>query len=145
MIEKFEAYLGTLPITKTVKDRVDEIINLNLKIQEFDIKDIFICELKNSEGSRSYTSLWLFTDKYFIECKDFLTTFDFDITPYLGKIQYCSISPKDFDLETATEKSIVNIHFSLAADSISGSLISTEQNCLNALSIYRKYIVSNLI
>ncbi len=146
MIEKFEDYLGSLQLTKVVKDRIEEIIILNRKIKEMDILDIFICELKNKEGSRNYTSLWLFGEKYCIECKSFLTKNDFDLTPIKNKIDYCSISPIDFDLENTTEKSIVNIHFKFVSSGtgMTGNLIATEINCLSALNLYRKYIISNL-
>lgn len=143
MIEKFEEYIGTLPLTKVVKDRIDEVLILNNKIKELDIQDIFVCESKNEEGARNYTSLWLFTDQYCIECKNFLNSYDFDLTPYLKKIDYCSIVPVNFDLETPNPSSIVKIHFHFGAG-ITGDLIATESNCLSALKIYQKYIISNL-
>ncbi|NQY07523.1 MAG: hypothetical protein HRT68_15335, partial [Flavobacteriaceae bacterium] len=101
MLEKFEDYLGQLPLTRAIKGRIEEVINLNMKIKELDIQDIFICELKNEEGSRTYTSLWLFTKTHSIECKNFLTQNDFDIVPHLNRIGYCSISPTNYNFEEA--------------------------------------------
>lgn len=143
MIEKFEEYVGTLPLTKVVKDRINEVLVMNNKIKHLEIQDIFVCESKNEEGSRNYSSLWLFTETYCIECKNFLNSNDFDITPYLNRIEYCSIVPINFDLETPNPNSIVRIHFHLGTG-VSGDLIASENNCLSALKIYQKYIVSNL-
>jgi hypothetical protein len=143
MIEQFDDYIGTLPLTKVVKDKIEEMLILNSKIKKFEIKDIFVCELKNEEGARNYTSLWLFTDKQVVECKNFLATYDFDITPLYKNIEYCSMSPVNFDLEKPSDKSIVKIHIQFNVR-ISGDIIATENNCLSALKIYQKYIIPNL-
>jgi len=142
MLKKFEDYLGTLPLTQ-VMDRINEVLKLNSKITNDDILDIFICEFKNDEGARTHTSLWLFTKKHCIECKDFLTTNNFDLTPYAGRITYCSIKPIEFNLDKPTKKSSVKIHFKFEGG-VSGILIATENNCLKAFEIYKKYIVTNL-
>jgi hypothetical protein len=143
MIEKFEDYIGGLPLTRVVKERINELLELNSKIKECEIDDIFICEFKNEEGTRNYTSLWLFNEKYCIECKNFMSLYDFDITPYNKRIDYCSITPVNFDFVTPTNQSIINIHFHFGFG-IAGNLIATEENCLSALNIYKKYIISNL-
>jgi len=98
--------------------------------------------MKNNEGARTYTSLWLFTDKYCIECKEFLSTNNFDITPYDGTAIYCSIISIEFNFVEASEKSQVNIHCSFG--DITCDLIATEQNCIKAFEIYKKYFVANL-
>jgi hypothetical protein len=143
MIAKFETYLGKLPLTSVVKNRINEVINMNLKIHNIEINDILLCEMKNNEGSRNYTSLWLFSDSLCIECKNFLQVYDFDSTPISKKVDYCSIIPTNFDFENPTELSIVKVHFHFGTG-IAGDLIATEQNCLSAVDIYKKYIVSNL-
>jgi hypothetical protein len=144
MIEKFEGYLGLLPLTRIIKDRIDEIIKLNLKIVDEEINDIFICEFKNNEGVRTYTSLWLFCHNNCIECKTFLHSYDFDITPYFKKVDYCSITSSEFDFENTSEISSVKVHFRFATG-ISGDLIGTEQNCLKAFEIYKRFIIPNLV
>ena len=143
MSDKFKDYLGDLPLTKVIKDRVDEVIKLNTKIKSGDFLDIFICELKDDEGERTYTSLWLFTDKHLIECKEFLSSINFDVTPYVGIINYCSIESTEYNLDEVSEKSSVKIHFTMETK-ISGNLIATEKNCVHAFKIYQKYILANL-
>ena len=143
MFEKFYLYLDTLPLTLVVKKRIDELIILNSKLINEEILDIFICDMKNHDGTRTYLSLWLFAEKYVFECKNFLNTYDFDITPYFKKIDYCYIKPINFDFETTNEKSSVNIFGALGENTI--ELIATEQNCLKALDVYKKYIIRNLV
>lgn len=138
----FENYLGRLPfLTNVVKDRINDVIGMNMKIKDFDIKDIFVCELKNKEGSRNYTSLWLFTNEYFIECKDFLNKFDFDVCD--NKVTYCSIESVKFDFENVDELSILKVH--CLVNDMSCSLIATEQNCLSLFELYKKYIIANFV
>lgn len=143
MLEKFSDYLGDLPLTNVIKNRIGEVAELNNKIKNIDILDIFICELKNDEGERTYTSLWFFTDKYLIECKNFLSANCFDRTPYTGLINYCSMESIEFNLDEASEKSSVKIYFTMQTD-VSGNIIATEKNCVHALKIYQKYILANL-
>ena len=143
-MEKFENYLGELPLTKVIKERIKDVLDMNLKIKNFEIKDIFVCELKNKEGARTYTSLWLFTDNYFIECKEFINKFDFDVTPYTNEIIYCSIAPVNFDFENANELSILKADCALG-NNLTCNFIATGQNCLSLFTLYKKYIIPNMI
>ena len=143
MKKKFKEYLGTLPITKVVINRIDEVMTLNSKLLNDKILDIFVCEIKNHEGSRTYTSLWLFAEKNAIECKNFLQTDDFDITPYFKKLDYCSIKPLNFDFEEVKVNSSVQIYARFGENVF--DIVATEQNCIKALDIYKKYIIANLI
>lgn len=142
-MEKFNDYLESLPLTKAVKGRISEVLSMNNEIFNFQIEDIFICELKNEEGARSYTSLWMFTKEVCIECKDFLTRNDFDIAPLKDEIHYCSIEIQDFDLKNSNEKSFVKVHFTFKSK-VSGNIISTDENCVWALKIYKKHIIPNM-
>jgi hypothetical protein len=144
MVEKFEHYLGVLPLTQVVKTRIDEILILNDAMIDEDIVDIFICELKNNEERTTFTSLWLFTESYATECKNFLTTYDFDIAPYKNKINYCSIKATEFDFTTPTEKSLVTISFQFDSP-VSGTFTATSDNCLKAYEFYTKYIIPNVV
>ena len=143
MLEKFNDYLSTLPLTKVVKDRIEEVISLNLKIQNVEILDIFISDLKNNEGARTYTSLWLFNERYCMECKNFLNSNYFDVTSLKNKIELCSISTNAFNFESVSDNSSLTIHWQFEG-SLTGDLIATEDNCLKAFEIYKKYIVANL-
>ena len=144
MLDKFKAYLFDLKLPNTVTERIDEVLKLNANIKTSEILDIFICDLKNKDGSRTYTSLWLFTERYCIECHNFLTEDNFDFTPYYKRIAYCNTTSHEFDFQNATENSFVNIHFALP-NSILGDLITTGLNCEKAVKIYQNYIVQNLI
>lgn len=142
-MKDYNSYLENLPLTKAVKGRIEEVLNFNRQIHDFDFDDIFVCEMKNEEGARNYTSLWLFTKQYCVECKDFLSNNDFDITPIENNITYCSIEHRDFNLIDSNEKSFVKLHFTFQFN-LSGDMISTEENCKWALHIYKKYILPNI-
>ncbi len=114
MLDKFEDYLGVLPLTQVVRERIDTVIDLNAKIVNADFMDIFICEMKDKEGAKEYTSLWLFTNSLLVECKNFLSEDDFDVVPYINRVRYCSIKPIEFDFKSVTAKSSITIDCSLS-------------------------------
>jgi hypothetical protein len=143
MNNQFNEYLGILPLTKVVKDRVQTVISLNQMIMDEDILDIFISDMKNSDGGKEYSSLWIFTKSFIIECKNFLSEHDFDIVPYENKITYSSVKAIDFDFVNTTEKSTIIVNCSLNA--MSCNFIATESNCLEIFKLYKKHIVPNLI
>lgn len=144
MLDKFKEYLGILPLTQVVKDRIEIVISLNAKIINDEVIDIFICDLKDEEGTKEYTSLWLFTDSHLMECKNFLSENNFDLVFYKNSIRYCSIKPIDFDFDSPTTKSSITINCSLLG-ALSCNIIATEDNCKKAFDIYKKYFVANII
>jgi len=149
VLNKHEEYLDILPLTQVVKERIEEVINLNSKLLGVEFLDIFICDLKNNEGAKNYTSLWLISTEYLIECKSFLSNNNFDLVRYKNKVGYCSIQPIEYDFETVSEKSSVLIHCNIGGSSsmgsVSCSLIATEENCTKALEIYQKYLITNIM
>ncbi|KQT18261.1 hypothetical protein ASG31_05910 [Chryseobacterium sp. Leaf404] len=136
-------YLENLPFTKVLKDRVNHILELNLKVFEFELEDILISEYKNQEGVNIYTSLWIFTEEFSIECKNFLYTYDFDLTPMSKGINYCSISFENYNLEETNDGSKVNISAQFS-DAVHGSIVATGINCKYAYNIYKKYFIPAL-
>lgn len=142
-MQQFQDYLDNLPFTKAIKSRIVQIIELNKKFYDEEILDILICDYKNSDNSPVYSSLWLFTAKSFIECKNFVNYFDFDITPIASKLHYCSMDFTDYDLETANDNSKINIHMKFNTE-IVGDIVATGVNCDHALYIYKKHIIANL-
>lgn len=143
MIEKFESYLQQLQLTDIVKSRIKEVLILNYNMINNEIIDIFIGEVKSVIGRKTFTSLWLFTSDYAIECKEFLSKNDFDIAPYKNRIQYCSIKAENFDFTTSDVNSFVEIklHF---IESITGTLTATGENCQHAYELYKKLIIPNV-
>lgn len=143
MLDQFEDYLGLLPLTKTIKSRINSCLTLNSKIIPDDILEIFISDIKDKEGARTYTSLWIITDKYCMECKNFLSQYDFDVINYKNNLRYCSIKFKDFDLETATESSSLTVSCAFT-DQGGANYMATGTNCLKAYDIYKNYFVKNI-
>lgn len=143
MIAKFESYIEQLPLSQVVKLRIDEVLILNQNMINQEIIEIFMGEVKNIDGRKTFTSLWLFTDEYTIECKDFLSSIDFDIAPYKNRVQYCSIKSNDYDFNTYDTNSFVEIrlHF---IDRITGTLIASGENCPQAYKIYKDLIIPNV-
>lgn len=145
MKQHFEEYLESLPLTKVVKGRIEEVIIMTTKIHDFDFKDIFVCELKNNEGRIDYNSLWLFGEEYIVECKNFMNEIDIDLTPIYKKITYSSVYATNYDFENLNDSSFIKIDFTLMRSHVTGILTAIGNNCVNVQNIYKKYIIPNFI
>lgn len=143
MLDKFEDYLGSLPLTKVIKDRINECLHLNFEIHQEEFVDIFISDIKDKEGSRTFNSLWIFTDKLAIECKNFLLEYDFDATPYCKATIYGSMKFQEYDLKKATENSSIAISV-IFENTGAGNFVATGSNCAKAYDIYKKHFLANL-
>jgi len=143
MIEKFESYLQQLQLSNVVRSRIDEVLILNYNMINKEIIEIFMGEVKSVIGRKTFTSLWLFTDEFAIECKEFLSKNDFDIAPYKNRIQYCSIKADNSDFSTYDINSFIEIklHF---IDSITGTLTASGENCQHAYELYKSLIIPNV-
>jgi len=139
-------YLNSLDISGIIKDRVEKIVTENIMLcsGKLDILDIFLCDITNAESIKSYTSLWLFSSDYFIECKNFLFADDYDAVFYPKSIYYCSLKKSNYDLLTANVTSQITIQCNLKTLA-SCTMITTGLNCEKAVSIYQKYMLPNFL
>lgn len=125
------SYLDSIGIGKTIQSRIEIILNFYQKHFNVDILDVFICEYVKEDGTREYESLFCFSDKYFMEAKQFLTTDDFDLTITKKVIYYLDIKKQDYDFDTATEKSRINleISFDIGGFGLKANLKASGNNC----------------
>ena len=144
MKKEFVEYLNSIGITGLFQDRAQEISSFYEKITADTMQDIFVSEYVDEEGRRQYENLWLFTSSAIFEAKLFLTTDDFDGTPYTKKIKYWKIAKKDYDFNSVTSKSRMTLTFSLET-SMGCIMKASGENCLFLKNIFLKYILPNLI
>ncbi|MEL4391006.1 hypothetical protein [Shewanella xiamenensis] len=142
MNEKIDLYLGILPLTHAVRERVKTVIACNQMIMDDEILDVFINDMKNSEGGKEYSSLWIFTKLFIIECKNFLSENDFDIVPYVHNVKYSSVKSIDFDFVNVTDKSSMIVNCLL--NTVSCTFIATDKNCSELFRLYKEHIIPNL-
>lgn len=143
-VDDFSEYIDKLNLSRIMRERIDEVLIMNQRIISDDFKDIIINDTKSQDGEINYNSLWIFSEKYMIECKNFLSENNFDIAPLNKKIYYAYIKPFKFNLISADSSSSVEVYFNFS-NSLSGTLTATGLNCNQVLKIYKTYILKNLI
>ena len=143
MKKEFLIYLESVGITRPIRERIKIIYEFYRKIFVEEIADIFVSEYLKKDGTREYENLWFFSEKFFMEAKQFITNDDFDITPIKSRIHYCNIQKQDYDFEKATEKSRLNMEIGMDTE-IRGSLKASKENCDYLRDIIFKYVVPNL-
>jgi len=143
MKAEFVSYLNSISATDQVMARVEIILNFYKEACPEDIMDIFICETIKSDGNREYQSLWLFSEKYAMEAKNFLIQDDFDIMPIKNLMTYCDVQKTEYDFNNASEGSRLLVKISVT-HMLNGELRASKANCNFLKSITLKYFVPNL-
>jgi hypothetical protein len=143
MKKSFDEYLKSIGLADPLKNRVAIILEDYKQICAQPINDIFISEFLKEDGTREYESLWLFSDDFMMEAKNFISADDFDIAPLSKLISYYKINKKEYRFEKPTDQSKLTIEFS-TKHKIRGTLKASKTNCFDLWKIYLKYIKPNL-
>ena len=143
MREEFIKYFDSIGITNALRKRIETIYEFYDEICPDEITGIFITDYMKEDGSREYENLWLFSEKYSMEAKQFITKDDFDITPIKKRIEYWNIQKHDYDFKKSTEKS--RLHLIINIDiGIVGDFKASKENCDYLKEIILKYVALNL-
>lgn len=106
MTKEAEKYLESLDLTKAVRQAIDQHREDASRVCPEIFEDVFVSSYQTAEG-RQWTSLHLFGATIAVECTNFLTSNQFDIVPYFGRITFIEFHPTDFDLRTADKGRLV--------------------------------------
>lgn len=86
------------------------------KYYEMEFNRLFISNTRDA-NHEDYSSLWLFTDKDVVECKNFLIRLDVDITKYKDRIKYFNIISNDYSsIESPNVDSILKLEVSMVTE-----------------------------
>lgn len=146
MKENIVDYLNRIGMSEAVINRVsyihDEISQL------FDTKEIdaaLICDVTNN-GVREFTSLWFFTSSMAFECKRFMVSDDYDVTPIEKNVVYFNVIKDSYSFDKDPGD---NSQVTMNALSINGKITMnfhvTGENCKYAIEIARNYLIPNVI
>jgi len=143
MKNDFLEYLKKLGMSSPFQERVKQILEFYMTCCGIDAKDIFISDYIDSEGKRLYESLWLFTEDFVCEAKQFLTQDIFDAMPIKNNFLRWEIQKTEYDFKHTYPKSrlTVSIYF---GENIAGNLKASGDNCDDLRNIFRKYILPNI-
>lgn len=145
MKEAFESYLELIGVTKPVRDRIEVVCNWAQAVYPLDTADMFINDYIKEDGERVLQSLVLFSEEVFLEAPDFLTEDQIEFNAYHRRVFFWHLEKKDYDFETATERSRLYLTFNCALAELYGEMRASGRNCDYLRDIFRKYIVPNIL
>ena len=147
MKESFKNYCAAIGMSEVAQERVERVITeLTSLYDNMQFDDIFINDMFRN-GERTFASIWLFNEKYIVECKEFMTDDDYDLAIFDKTVQYFNIRKKDYsDLENPTEKSNITIDATFGYNAgLTCSFMANGKNCKYALNVAKKYFISKLL
>ena len=145
-IEKFNQYLTEISASEVMTKRIQDLCNnIQSLYNQITINDIFICDIINN-ANKEYTSLWLFTDTYIIECKNFMNKDDIDFARLNHNICYINIKKNNYkELLQPTDNSNTVINIFLNDSRLSCTFYANGNNCKHAIHLFQKYFTPNMI
>jgi hypothetical protein len=146
MKPEFEKYFISLGLEGSILGRIETILNFYTTLLGCDVKNIFISEYLNEDGSRVYENLWIFNDEVCGEAKQFILSDDFDFDRIKNTISNFNIKNNDYDIvsNVTTEKSRMYLLFLFQFANRGGEMKASKENCKKLREIFLTYILPNL-
>jgi len=146
MKAKYEKYLEKIELSsETIKNNVERIIGYAEKLCNEEIINIFVEDYYKEDGSREYGSLWLISERYFCEARNFRSTveYDIDVARIKEPLIYFRVYIKDYDFKNTNKESRLKIECVNGYET-SFQLRAARENCNNLGEIIDKYIKPNM-
>jgi len=146
MKAKYKAYLEKIGLSsEAVRNNVERIIVYTQELCKEEIIDIFVEDYYTEDGSREYESLWLISERYICEARDFRKTAEYDID--VGRLKeaiiYFRAYIKNYDFKNTTKESRLMIECANDTET-SFALKASHENCNKLKEIIDKYIKPNM-
>jgi len=142
----YRTYLERIDLSsETLKRNVELVIDYAGKLCNDKIIDIFISDYYEADGSRGYGSLWLISEGYICEARNFRNTgeYDIDVAPIKHAITYYRTSIQDYDFKNATKESRIMVEC-VNENGTSFQLKACYENCDRLREVIDKYIKPNM-
>jgi hypothetical protein len=144
MKTEFQEYLTALQVSSVVLKRVDKLIELLHEIIPFEFSAIFLSDFITQDGTMQFDTLYLFSDKFILQARNFLQMDNFEIGALKECISTIEIQEQDYDFITTSEKSRLTILANLAVGPRMYQFKGSRENCRYLKNIYDSYIQPNL-
>lgn len=135
-------YVNLIGVRSDLEERINQIYKFYAEFCSYEIKDIFISEYLKEDGSREFESLWLFSDKYYMEAKNFTKTEEYDAALINNNIIKWDIKKEKYDFVKAHKDSRLNV--GVITESTSCNLKASGENCDQLRDIFIKYVITNM-
>ena len=144
-MELNQGYLEVIKLPTVLTARVREIYNFFSTVFSEDIERVFVTNYFTQEGKEEFESLWLFSNSYISEAKQFAIKDDYDMAFVKESIAYWEMNKENFDFNEATEKSRLHIRAALANNvNVSVELKASGHNCNYLRQVFESHILTNL-
>jgi len=140
------AYYQLLSLTQPVRTRIESILAQIRAMCPEELKDIFVSDLVQQDGTRIYQSLWTFSDSFASEA--FLApdgVVSFDLVRHRANVTRIEIEMKDFGWDSPpTELSRLTINVSFT-EGIRAHLQAAGLNCEMLRHVCVQYLSTGLL
>lgn len=140
-MKQFEEYLRAIGVPEDIQTRIDEILEISKRFLNVDvINDIYISEYM-TQNSREFESLWIYTNDYVSEAKNFRNTYNLDEISLKCKLSYLNIVYEKYDFmkKESTSDSRMTLNAQSSFGGFSCLLKGSGNNCEYLHDIFNKY------
>lgn len=124
-------------------ERTEKILGYVRQLLPEEPRYIFVSEYRDDEGNRNYESLWVLSDNFISEAKQFVSQSEFDLTSLSGGLTRILISNHEFEFENASESSRLSVYVNLGntGSAITGSFRASGTNCNDLNQVLTEYLL----
>ncbi len=140
MKDEFVNYMKAISLSTTLTGRVQSILEVYSGFCPEEIKWMFISDYLTHEGERVFESVYLFSENFAMESKQFASSDNFDFARIEG-IHYVEIKKQDYDLKRSTEKSRLNLRFHFSEKSAYLEMKASKENCEYLWHFFGEYVL----
>jgi hypothetical protein len=143
-LEPSEFYLDSIGAPGAVRMRIRDLLDRYARLMDLSDVDIFASESIDSEGNRTFQSLWIFSEQGGFEGRlSEESGTDLDGTPLRDRVVHWVARVQDYDFRVALPTSRLTLEISFS-DQIIGELRASGPNCMRLTELIRKYVIPNM-
>jgi hypothetical protein len=144
----FERYLNEIAMPDPFKQRVEKLLTDFAPLYPQPPQQIFVTDLFDAENVRRYQNVWLFSQDFMLEMKNFIASEQIDFMRITNNIHYVEVVKVDFDLKAATQKSRLTFYGTVGSTYGTSTpnylLQAAANNCTHLLGILRDRFLPNI-
>jgi hypothetical protein len=138
-------YLSAIGMGSPLVERTETVLRTVTSYLPEEPKYIFVSDYRDEEGNRNYESLWVLTETFMSEAKQFVTQGNFDIVRNDSGISRVVVDYDEFDFDAPREGSRLNVDVTFAAAGVSGSFRASGSNCADLQQVLDGYLLPLLV
>lgn len=144
MNEKFVEYAKSLELTSAGIGELERLLKISERLLPAgEVEEIFISDIVDRQGQRSFISLFMFAGGYLLEAKKFETQADVEITYLVNSVDYLRVSMEEYQPgENATLSSRLSVQGYLNAE-WDLDLKASGENCSKLWNIATDRLIPN--